>query len=127
MVGKTFVAKAKENPMATMLVSLAATAGLFTGIWEGVGLMDKVHTTESELAFYDTQPHGVAQDLSKKIDNVSAEGKCRWLKSEIRALKDSIYTRTRDGADPDYINDLQQDLAELEADYAALGCARLLA
>lgn len=127
MVGKTFVAKAKENPMASMLVTLAATAGLVTGIWEGVGLLDAVHTTEIELAEYDKTPHAVAQDLSKKIDNVSAEGKCRWLKSEIRALKDSIYTRTRDSADPDYINDLKQDLEELEADYTALGCARLLA
>ena len=117
--------------MATTFVSLAAMAAMATGIWEGTALLDRLHVTESELALYDATPHAVAEeahdDLGRKIDTNATVGKCRWLKSEIRALKDSIYTRTRDGADPDYIHDLEEDLHDLERSYTALGCARLLA
>ncbi len=127
----TIVNKAKENKMITGLVTLAAAAAMFTGAWAGIGLVDDLHTTEAELLLYDLKAHTFASqqfgDLTKQIGNIETVGKCRWLKSEIRALEDAIYVRERDKADPDYINALKGDLRDLNKDYDALGCALKLA
>ena len=131
MVIKNVATKAKENPMMTSFVTAVAVIGSAVGIWEGVELADELHVTEAELIQYDSGPHHHAAaeiaDLGRKIDTLDDVGQCRWLKSEIRALKDSIYARKRDNADADYIHDLEEDLSDLETDYSALGCARLLA
>ena len=117
--------------MITGLVTLAALAATFTGAWAGIGLIDDLHTTEAELLLYDLKAHtfasGQFSDLTREIIKIETVGKCRWLKSEIRALDDAIYVRKRDGADPDYINDLEGDLEDLEDDYDVLGCALKLA
>ena len=131
MVMKSVAAKAKENPMMTSFLTAVAVIGGVVGVWEGVELADELHVTEAELTQYDSGPHGFAAaeiaELGHKIDTLDDIGQCRWLKSEIRALKDSIYARKRDNADADYIHDLEEDLSDLETDYTALGCARLLA
>ena len=131
MVIKNVAAKAKENPMMTSLLTAVAMIGAAVGVWEGVELADKLHVTEAELIQYDNNPHMHAAaeitELGNKIDTLDDVGQCRWMKSEIRALKDSIYARKRDSADADYIHDLEEDLSDLETDYTALGCARLLA
>ena len=127
----TVIARAKQNPLATAAITIVAIAAGFVGIWEGVGLADKLHTTEAELLLYDLKAHTFASGqfdaLELQIKNSDIVSKCRWLKSEIRALKDAIYVRKRDGADADYINDLEGDLEDLEADYSVLACARALA
>ena len=127
----TVIARAKQNPLATAAITIVAIAAGFVGIWEGVGLADKLHTTEAELLLYDLKAHTCASGqfdaLELQIKNSDIVSKCRWLKSEIRALKDAIYVRKRDGADADYINDLEGDLEDLEADYSVLACARALA
>ena len=125
------ITKVKENPVVAGFIMLAALAATFTGAWAGIGLIDDLHTTESELLLYDLKAHTFASeqfgDLTEQIGNIEIVGKCRWLKSEIRALEDAIYVRKRDKADPDYINDLEGDLDDLEDDYDALGCALKLA
>lgn len=125
------VQKAKENPLITTAIGIFTLAAGISGTWAAVGLIDELHTTEAELLLYDLKAHTFATQqfdaLGVDILRLENVGKCRWLKSEIRALKDAIYVRERDGADPDYIFDLKGDLDELETDYAALGCQRLLA
>ena len=125
------VQKAKENPLLTGLITVASVAVASGAIWGGVGLLDEVHTTEAELLLYDLKAHTFASQqfsaLEQSIEDIAVTSKCRWLKSEVRALEDAIYVRKRDGADPDYINDLEGDLSDLEDDYSALGCAALLA
>ena len=83
------------------------------------------------MLLYDLKAHTFATKqfdaLELSIEVIEITSKCRWLKSQIRALEDSIYVRKRDGADPDYINDLEGDLDDLEDDYAALDCAKKLA
>jgi len=115
----------------TGCIVLAAMMGTLTGVWAGIGLVDDLHITEAELLIYDLKAHTFASEqfgeLTQQIDNIEVVGKCRWLKSEIRALEDAIYVRKRDKADPDYINDLEGDLKDLERDYTALGCALKLA
>ena len=134
----TVIAQAKKNPLITVLVTLAAAAATFTGAWAGIGLIDDLHTTEAELLLYDLKAHTFASqqfgDLSLKIDKIETVGKCRWLKSEKRALEDAIYVRERDGAldgnnNPhgDYIRALKQDLKDLQDEYDALKCALKLA
>ncbi len=127
----TVVKKAKENPLLTGLITIASVAVASTAVWGGVGLIDELHTTEAELLLYDLKAHTNAtiqfNSLESSIEGVAAASKCRWLNSEIRALKNVIYERTRDNADADYINELQQDLDDLENDYAVLLCAALLA
>jgi len=123
--------KAKENPVMTGLITLAALASLFTGAWAGIGLVDRLHTTEAELLVYDLKAHTFASnqfsDLNDQLVEIQLIGKCRWLLSQIRALEDSIYVRTRDDADPDFINELQRDLDSLSDDYDVLLCALKLA
>ncbi len=127
----TIVNKAKENPAVSMLIMIATIAAGGTAVWAGIGLADQLHTTEQELLLYDLKSHTNAtlQFNSLKIDIAAADtlSKCRDLRSQIRALTDSIYVRTRDSADPDYINELENQLEDLEDDYDALGCARKLA
>ena len=100
-------------------------------VWGGIILIDNLHTTEQELLLYDLKAHTFAtqqfNQLKLEIQNYDQISKCRDLRAQIRALTDSIYVRERDGAGPDYINELQRDLRDLERDYDALGCARLLA
>jgi len=120
------VQKAKENPMMTAILTLSIITGAAIGIWEGVQLVDVLHVTEQELVIYDAKPHTYAVGLEQKIIENGKISKCLWLKSEIRALADSIYVRKRDSADADYIHDLETDLKELEDDYSVLGCAALL-
>ena len=127
----TIVNKAKENPMLSTVVMLASLAVGGGSIWGGVKLVDTLHTTESELLLYDLKAHTFAaaqfNDLKIEIAASDTLNKCRFLQSQIRALSDSIYVRKRDDADPDYINELERDLRDLERDFNALGCARLLA
>lgn len=130
MASKT-VTKAKQNPLIAGLVTLASIAIAAGAIWKGVGLADQLHTTEAELLIYDLKAHTFAtqqfSSLESAIGRIEITSKCRWLSSEIRALKNVIYERTRDGADQDYLNELSNDLGDLEADYAALKCAALMA
>ena len=125
------MAKATENPMVTAAITIALLAGGVTGAIQMWGVLDKTHVTEAELLIYDLKAHTFASAqfsaLETSIEDIALTSKCRWLNSEIRALKDGIYVRRRDGADPDYINDLEGDLEDLEDDYDALGCAQLLA
>ncbi len=125
------VQKAKQNPlgaMAATIVTIAIGAG---ATWQLIGLADTLHTTDAELLLYDLKAHTFASQqfagVESKLIDLETVGKCRWLKSEIRALKDAIYVRKRDNADPDYINDLENDLEDLEDEYRALSCARKLA
>lgn len=117
--------------MVTGLIMLASVAVASTAVWGGVGLLDELHTTEAELLLYDQKAHTFASKqfsaLEDSIKSIAVTSKCRWLKSEIRALEDAIYVRKRDEADPDYINDLEGDLDDLEDDYSVLLCAALLA
>ena len=125
------VNKAKENLVITIAITLAILAGGAAGAVQLWGIMDRTHVTEAELLLYDLKAHTFASgqftEISGKLDVIETVGQCRWLKSEIRALKDSIYARKRDDADPDYINDLENDLEDLEDTYDTLRCSALLA
>lgn len=127
----TVVSTAKQHPVVACALMIGALAGAATAAWAGVRLIDKLHTTEAELLLYDLKAHTFASEqfagLEDALEENAVLGKCRWLKSEIRALKDTIYVRRRDKADPDFINALEQDLEELEDDYDALVCALKLA
>ncbi len=121
------VNKARQHIVVTIAITIAILAGGAAGAVQLWGMLDRTHTTEAELLLYDLKAHTFA---TKQFDELKLEmtendtvGKCRWLKTEIRALKDSIYVRIRDGADPDYINDLENDLEDLEAAYTVLTCA----
>ncbi len=125
------VNKAKQHIVITIAITLAILAGGAAGAVQLWGILDRTHITEAELLLYDLKAHTFA---TKQFDELKLEmaendivGKCRWLKSEIRALKDSIYVRKRDDADPDYINDLENDLGDLEDTYTVLTCALKLA
>ena len=115
----------------TALITIFTLAVGGTGTWAAVGLIDELHTTEAELLLYDLKAHTFASNqfagLEEKIIAIEVTSKCQWLRSQIRALEDSIYVRERDGADADYINELQKDLDSLEDDYDALECAKKLA
>lgn len=125
------VSKAKEKPLMVIAVTIITLVAGFVGAWEGIGLIDKLHTTETELLLYDLKAHtfasGQFDDLQERLTETDIISKCRWLKSEVRALEDAIYVRRRDGADADYIHALENDLDDLNDDYAALGCAKKLA
>jgi len=127
----TVMAKAKGNPMLSMAIIIGVLAGGVTGAVQMWGVLDSTHVTEAELLLYDATPHGVHVTqfaaLVLSIEEIAITSKCRWLKSQIRALKDAIYVRERDGADPNGIHDLETDLDDLEDDYDALLCAALLA
>ena len=130
MSSKT-IDKAKQNPLIAGLITFAGVAVAIGAIWKGVGLVDQLHTTEMELLIYDMKAHTFAtqqfSSLESAIGRIEITSKCRWLSSEIRALKNVIYERTRDGADQDYLNELSNDLDDLEGDYTALKCAALMA
>jgi len=130
----TVATKAKANPILTVAIFVGVLAGGVAGAVQIWNVLDKTHVTEAELLIYHQpfiEAHLLAsehaRDLSLKIDKIEITGKCRWLLSQIRALEDSIYVRERDGADPDYINELKQDLTDLNRDYTALKCALKLA
>ena len=115
----------------TIAVTIAILAAGAAGAVQMWSILDSTHTTEAELLIYDLKAHTFASNqfagLTTEIEKLETVGKCRWLSSEIRALKDGIYVRKRDGADPDYIHDLETDLEDLEDDYDALECAKKLA
>ena len=123
--------RAKQNPLGAAAATVVTIAIGVVATWQMIALADKVHTTEAELLLYDLKAHTFATaqfaGLEDKLGELEIIGQCRWLKSEIRALKDAIYVRDRDGADPDYLNDLRNDLDDLEDEYRALICARKLA
>jgi len=125
------VERAKQNPFTAALISLASIVIAVSAIWNGVTLADRLHTTEAELLLYDLKAHTFASrqfsTLEGAIGKIELTSKCRWLSSEIRALKNTIYERKRDKANADYINELEKDLEDLEDDYDALLCGALLA
>ncbi len=125
------VNKAKQHLVITIAVAITILAAGAAGAVQLWGMLDRTHTTEAELLLYDLKAHtfatGQFDELKLEMTENDTVGKCRWLKSEIRALKDSIYVRKRDSADPDYINDLENDLEDLEDTYKVLFCALKLA
>jgi len=123
----SFVQKAKANPMMTGIIMFVTLASGVSAAWNAGEWIDSVTTTQLEL----DESHPVSRlaftGLNERIDAAQIVNKCRWLKTEIRALKDSIYRRTRDGGDADYINDLQNDLDDMEDTFDKLGCTLKLA
>ena len=118
--------KAKANPMMTSIIMFVTLASGVSAAWNAGEWIDSVHTTEIELAASHPVSALEFSGLNERIDLAQVVNQCRWLKSEIRALKDSIYRITRDVGDPDYINALSNDLEEMEDEYDVLSCARLL-
>lgn len=114
--------------MLIILVSLAAGGGT---LWGGINLVDTLHTTESELLLYDLKAHTFAtaqfNTLKLQISASDTLNRCRYLESQIRQLKDSIYIRKRDEADALYIRELEKQLEALQEDYDVLNCGFLLA
>ncbi len=127
----TLSAKAKQSPFVATAILIGSLAAAGSATWAGVGMLDALHTTQAELLIYDLKAHTFASNqfsgLETKLEEAAVVSKCRWLSSEIRAMKDAIYVRKRDKADPDYINSLESDLEELEDTYGALTCAQKLA
>ena len=126
------VKKKLENPLTSMLTTLVLVGGGLAAVGQietYTDSYDNSHTSVDELAIA-TSIHPVSyeqfEELDKKIDAGDLQGRCRWLKSEMRALADSIYVRRRDGADQDYIHDLEGDLDGLKDEYKAFDCVRLL-
>lgn len=127
----TVVTRAKQNPIFAAIILVGSLAAAGTATWAGVGLVDRLHTTEAELLLYDLKAHTFASEqftgLEEKLVESDSVNKCRWLSTSIRALKDTIYVRKRDGASADYIHNLESQLEELQADYTVLSCAFKLA
>ncbi len=127
----TFAQKVKENKGMTTIVAFITLATGGSAAWNAGEFIDSMHTTQAELILYVETSHPVSAleftGLTESLEKEKVVSKCRWLKSEIRALKDSLYQRRRDNGDADYINDLQNDLEEMQDEYDVFGCARLLA
>lgn len=127
----TFAQKAKENKGMTFIIAFITIATGGSAAWNAGEFIDSMHTTQAELVAYVDTSHPVSalefSGLTESLAEEKVMSKCRWLKSEIRALKDSLYQRRRDNGDADYINSLQNDLEEMEDEYKVFNCARLLA
>jgi len=119
--------KARANPVMTTIIAFVTLGTGVSAAWNMGEWIDSVHTTELELAISHPVSALAFAGLNERIDEAQIVNQCRWLKSEIRALKDSIYRITRDSGDADYINALTNDLAEMEDEYDVLRCASLLA
>ncbi len=123
--------KARTHPLITIVSTAVIMFAAITGAYEGAEVIDRVHTTEAELATYDETAHPVSSlqfaALQEDLAEAQIVNKCRWLKSEIRALEQNIYVRERDGGNADHIHDLEQDLKDFQDQYDALDCVMKLA
>jgi len=116
---------------------------VFVAAWTASGIgrplfaVDLEHIS-SAVSDHVTTVHGSMEDqfsdLGDKLVELEVIGKCRWLKSEIRALEDAIYVRERGGAldgngNPhgEYIRALKKDLKDLQDEYEAFACILKLA
>ena len=115
-----------ENPLIASLSMLALAAAAMTAFGTITGTYDRAHVNEAELLLSHPVTLSQFDELELKLSETEIIGKCRWLNSEMRALKDSIYVRQRDGGDPDFIHQLEQDLDELTEQYDDLNCTRRL-
>ncbi len=118
--------KASENPLTAMITVIVLMASGLTAFGSLTGAYNASHTSETELLASHPVQIKAFNDLKDSIVAGDTLSKCRWLKSEIRALSDSIYVRTRDGADPDFIRSMQNDLDDLQEQYDDLNCTRRL-
>jgi len=119
--------RAKANPVMTTIIAFVTLASGVSAAWNTGEWIDSVHTTEVELAKSHPVTKLAFDGLNDRIDEAQIVNQCRWLLSEIRALKDSIYRITKQNGDADYINSLKNDLVEMEQKYRVLACVRLLA
>lgn len=118
--------KMEENPVFASVGVIVLAASVLTAFGTITGFYNSSHTTEAELKASHPVSKMMYEDIEDKMDENAVLSKCRWLKSEIRALSDSIYVRKRDGADPDFIHTLEADLEDLEEQYVSFNCTRRL-
>jgi hypothetical protein len=114
------------NPVIASISTMIVVASGLTAFGTITGAYNDSHTTAEELI--NSHPVSEAEfiRLQLSIDDNDAISKCRWLKSEIRALEDSIYVRRRDSQNGDFIHNLELDLADLKEQYQDLNCIRRL-
>ena len=116
----------EDNPVFTSVGVIVLAATGLTALGTLTGFYNSSHTSEAELIASHPVRLEEFEALKESIVSGDALSKCRWLKSEIRALEDSIYVRERDNASPDFIRALKLDLKELKEQYDDLSCTRRL-
>jgi len=110
-----FTEKMKASPLGTTVAVLALIASGIAAGETTFGFIDKSVVTEAEL-------HAELTPIKTAMSDTDKKSECRWLRSEIRAIKERIQDLESRGADPEWIEEKKDELKELEDAYDERTC-----
>ena len=119
--------KIMENPMVSSFTGLILIVGLIMGSVKAVQDIDGLVLTHAEAAVIHLAMSARVDVIAEQFSKESKLSKCRWLSDKLDRLRYEIYTLERDNASTDFIQSKKKDLRNLERDFNALGCAKILA
>lgn len=121
---QTFKEKLKQNMVTTILSVVAIVAAGLTGLETTFGFVDRAVVTEAELESYTSEHIKEAHpEALRAVAAGEVKSECRWLRSEIRAVKDRIRELQSEQADPAWIAEKITELKELEAHFEERKCS----
>lgn len=125
MASKT-IARAKQYPVVTALITLGALAGAAVAVAQFTGLIDQAVVSHAELAqifeVHSSKPHQLAQ---LQMDLIRQENRCSSVDIQIAILTDVIWRLEQSEPTGIRLVEKKQDLKKLEARRAKLNCAAL--
>ena len=119
--------KIQENPMVSSVTGLLLIVGLIMGSVKAVNDIDGLILTEVEAASIHINMTSRMDNIKQEFEKESKLSKCRWLSDKLDRLRSEIYTLERDNADRDFVQSKKNQLRNIERDFDALSCARILA
>lgn len=114
--------KFKDNLLVIIMSAVVLLGSVITAGERTFGIIDAAVVTENELAAHEKVPHQAAVDL---IQESGVKSECRWLRSEMRSVKDKIRDLRRSDADPEWIGEKEQELSELEGQWKVRKCTQV--
>lgn len=129
MISKT-IAKVRQHPGMTMLLSLGAAAGAAVAILNFTGVIDQAVISHAELAevfrAHVSSSEAVAHPAAQiQMDLIRQESRCGSLDIQIAILSDVIWRLEQSEPNGQRLREKNADMIKLKERRNALKCAEL--
>lgn len=120
----------KENPLVSVLATVAFLAATVTATVSGVDAIDDLVMTRAEHdADMAVHTAGVHPASEQSLEELKAWNRCDRLERRITELEDRLWREEHDidGPDEETVRQIKSDVEKAEREFDALDCGRTLA
>jgi hypothetical protein len=125
---KNFTDVVKENPLVSVLVTVAFLAATVTATVSGIDAIDDLVMTRAEHDA-DMRLHAAGQHSSTEeaIKDLQLWNRCDRLERRIEVLASRLWEAEHaETVDDEYVREIRYDMEKTRREFEALDCARIL-